>query len=123
MSGVTEITIVDGPVTEITFEGQQPITVASIVGSVTELHMGGVVTTSTGAGSSSVMHEIPNGAINGSNNIFTTLNNFQPGSVNVYVEGVSQTIVDDFQTVGTSTIQLTTPPAVGEHLTVSYVKE
>lgn len=86
------------------------------------LHMGGVVTGLSGGGTSTVIHEIPTGAINGSNNLFNTLFNFVPGGVAVYLEGVALTIVDDFQTVGTSTIQLTTPPQTGEHLTVSYVK-
>lgn len=67
-----------------------------------------------------VIGEIPSGLLNGSNATFTTLNQFKPGTVRVYLNGVRQTIVDDYQTIGNQTITLVFSPFAGEHLLVDY---
>jgi len=69
-----------------------------------------------------ILSEIPGGVINGSNATFTTSGNFQPGSLQVFVNGLEQTIVDDFNTTGTNTFLLVSSPNVGEHLLVNYIK-
>lgn len=61
------------------------------------------------------------GLINGSNAVFTTAFNFQPGKLALYINGLLQKIILDYQTVGTQTIILSNSPQVGEQITVSYI--
>lgn len=70
-----------------------------------------------------VFNEVPNGLLDGINNIFTSLQNFEPGSVNVYLNGLKIKIVDEFNTVGNNTIILTVSPAATEIITIDYKKQ
>lgn len=65
--------------------------------------------------------ETPTGLVNGSNATFTTEFEFVPESVQVYVNGVRQKIVPDYQTVGEQTIILAQSPLTGEHILVDYI--
>jgi hypothetical protein len=58
--------------------------------------------------------------VNGSNAVFTTDYEFVPASVEVTVNGLVQTRIDDFNTSGTQTITLTFSPATGELVRVCY---
>jgi hypothetical protein len=69
-----------------------------------------------------VFREIPSGTINGVNDTFTTAYNFIPESVQPFVNGVLQTIVNDFQTIGTDTIQFAVSPSSGESIVITYRK-
>lgn len=109
-----EVYVNAGPTIDVTAE-QHTIEV--------EMGPGGVILDMTVTGSQVIIYEAPAGAINGVNNTFTTAFNFVPGSVRVFVEGVTLTIVDDYQTIGSNTIQLVTPPFAGESLTVAYTKD
>lgn len=70
-----------------------------------------------------VFDEIPLGLINGVNIVFVTLNNFIPGQLDVFLNGLRQTIVVDYTTVGTNTILLNISPNSGELVTVNYIKQ
>lgn len=70
----------------------------------------------------SVIGETPSGAINGSNAIFTTAFEFIPESVAVYVNGLNQKRIAEFNTSGTTQITLTESPGVGEIVLVNYLK-
>jgi hypothetical protein len=67
--------------------------------------------------STGVTGEVPNGLINGGNTIFTTTNNFQSGSLAVYLNGV-RTL--DFAITGANQFTMGSAPLVGDALTVDY---
>ena len=67
-----------------------------------------------------IIGEEPLGSINGMNNIYTTANNFIPNSLEVFVNGLKQKLVDDYNISGTTTIILTFSPNIGEEILVNY---
>lgn len=71
-------------------------------------------------GESSVIGEIPNGAINGQNATFTSLQNFEPLTVDVILNSTIQTYGIDYITTGTNTIILNVAPVVGDILRLNY---
>jgi hypothetical protein len=71
---------------------------------------------------SSVKNETPIGLINGSNTTFTSLNNFVPQSIEVFVNGLIQQKIIEFNTIGNTTITLNFSPTVGEIITINYIK-
>jgi hypothetical protein len=75
-----------------------------------------------GSSANSVVGEIPAGLLNGSNATFTTANPFVAGTLEVFVNGLRQTIIADFNTSGNNTIQLTYSPNSSEVITVNYIK-
>jgi len=81
------------------------------------VQVGATVTTS---GGSFVIGETPSGAVNGSNATFTTSQNFVPESVQVFINGVSQTNAVDYTTSGTTTITLNVSPVSGDYIRVNY---
>lgn len=119
-----EVTVQAGPTIEVTADDQTQILVTAEEHTIeVETGPGGVILDMSVSESQVVVYEVPSGVINGVNNTFTTAFNFVAGSVRVFVEGVTLTIVDDFQTIGSNTIQLVTPPLAGESLTVTYTKD
>jgi hypothetical protein len=74
----------------------------------------------TSGGDTFVIAEIPNGAINGSNATFTTLNPFVPLTVELILNSTLQTYGVDFTTSGTNTINLNVSPIVGDIIRVNY---
>lgn len=81
------------------------------------VQVGAVVNTSAGT---FVIGENPNGVINGSNATFTTDNPFVPESVQVFVNGISQTNGEDYYTTGTNTINLNLSPIVNDFIRINY---
>jgi len=81
------------------------------------VQVGATVTTSSG---SFIIGETPSGAVNGSNATFTTAQNFVPESVQVFINGVSQTNGVDYTTSGTTTITLNVSPVSGDYIRVNY---
>lgn len=81
------------------------------------VQVGATVTTSSG---SFVIGETPSGSVNGSNATFTTSQNFVPESVQVFINGVSQTNAVDYTTSGTTTITLNVSPVSGDYIRVNY---
>lgn len=81
------------------------------------VQVGAIVTTSSG---SFIIGETPSGAVNGSNATFTTAQNFVPESVQVFINGVSQTNGVDYTTSGTTTITLNVSPVSGDYIRVNY---
>lgn len=69
-----------------------------------------------------ILNEIPSGAINGMNATFTTQHDFVPGSVEVYMNGLKQKLIDDFNTTGVRTILLAQSPNSNENILVNYIK-
>ena len=71
-------------------------------------------------GETSVIGETPNGAINGQNATFTSLQNFEPLTVDVILNSTVQTYGIDYITTGTNTIILNVAPVVGDILRLNY---
>lgn len=71
-------------------------------------------------GETSVIGETPNGAINGQNATFTSLQNFEPLTVDVILNSTVQTYGIDYITTGTNTITLNVAPVVGDILRLNY---
>lgn len=89
----------------------------STIPQIIKVQVGAILQTSSG---SFVVGETPSGLINGANSIFQTAQNFVPESVQVFVNGVSQTLTVDYTTSGTTTIQLNASPIVGDYIRVNY---
>lgn len=79
--------------------------------------VGAFVSTSSG---SFVFGETPIGAVNGSNATFTTAQNFVAESVQVFINGVSQTNGVDYTTSGSTTITMNVSPVSGDYIRVNY---
>lgn len=79
-----------------------------------------VASSITTSGGTFVIGETPLGAINGSNATFTTLQGFVPNSVQLFVNGVSQTNGTDYVTIGTNILSLMVSPIVGDTIRVNY---
>ncbi len=92
----------------------------STIPQVIKVEIGAVLTTSSGT---FVIGEIPSGQINGSNPTFTTSINFVPESVQVFVNGVSQSLTEDYVTIGTTTIQMNISPIIGDRIRINYKAE
>lgn len=69
-----------------------------------------------------IINEVPNGLVNGSNATFTTNFNFVSGSVQFFLNGSLQKIIDDYQVIGNDTILLNISPMSGENLLINYIK-
>jgi hypothetical protein len=67
-----------------------------------------------------VIGETPSGVVDGSNAIFYSLSAFVPESVQVFVNGVSQTNIVDYVTSGTTQITLLVSPSVGDYIRLNY---
>jgi hypothetical protein len=79
--------------------------------------VGATIQTSAG---NFVIGETPSGTINGSNATFTTASGFVPESVQVFVNGVSQTNTVDYTTSGVNTIIFNFSPVNGDYIRVNY---
>jgi hypothetical protein len=70
-----------------------------------------------------VTGETPAGAVNGSNATFTTAFSFVPESVEVFIETCRLSLLDDYNTSGTQTIQFYVSPLAGEKIRVNYQRQ
>lgn len=78
---------------------------------------------STGGGAEQVTGEIPTGLINGSNATFTSAFPFDPLSVEVFLNGLRQQVIADYNTVGnTQIIFLVSPESNTSSLLINYKK-
>jgi hypothetical protein len=71
---------------------------------------------------SRVSNETPSGVLNGVNTNYTSLYSFIPETVEVFLNGIFQKRVEDYQTVGTNTIVMTTSPLSTETILINYIK-
>lgn len=71
-------------------------------------------------GTGVVLGEELTGTINNSNATFTTQYDFVPGKVVPKVNGIAQSLLNDFNTSGTTTIVFYVSPEIGDKLTVDY---
>jgi hypothetical protein len=88
----------------------------------TEVSNNADVLANTNARHTHVINEIPTGLINGINNIYTSSFNFVPGTVEIKLNGLTQKIIDDYNTSGTNTIIFNISPTIGENIIINYHK-
>jgi hypothetical protein len=69
-----------------------------------------------------VFNETPLGIMNGVNVNFTTLHNFIPETMTVFLNGIFQKVVIDFNTTGNNTLILTNSPSSLENILINYTK-
>ena len=69
-----------------------------------------------------VIGDVPADVINGSNATFTTTYNFIPESVAVFINGILQKRIQDFNTTGMLTVMLAVSPQVGDIVLVNYLR-
>jgi len=69
-----------------------------------------------------VVGEIPQGDINGSNATFQSSKNFTPETVEVFINGLRQTLVTDYLTTGNRTISFSFSPLPGESVVINYIE-
>lgn len=104
----------------VTVEEQIVAVVRSEGDRVVEVIVEGVrVIERLGAGADMVIGEVPLGAIDGINATFTSLNTFVPSSLAVYLNGLRQRIVGDYQVAGNA-ITFLVSPLPNEHLLIDY---
>lgn len=69
-----------------------------------------------------VSGETPSGVLNGSNATFTTQFAFVPETVEVFVNGLRQKRIRDFNTSGSTTISFSDSPQSGDLILVNYLR-
>lgn len=75
------------------------------------------------AAASLIVGETPAGNVDGVNATFTTALPFVPESVEIFVNGLKQKLIDEFNTVGSQTVSLAVSPGIGETILINYVRE
>jgi hypothetical protein len=69
-----------------------------------------------------IFNQQPAGLVDGSNATYTTPNEFRPDSLVVRLNGIAQTIIEDYLVLNTHTISLAASPLPGERVRVDYIK-
>lgn len=69
-----------------------------------------------------IYDEIPVGLINGVNASFISLFDFIPETVEVFLNGIKQIRVTDFNTSGSRYISLSFSPNINETISINYLK-
>jgi len=75
------------------------------------------------SGENRIFNETPIGVMNGVNAIFNSQHNFISGTVTVFLNGIFQKIINDFNTSGNNTLILTNSPGASETLIINYTKQ
>jgi hypothetical protein len=69
-----------------------------------------------------VTNEVPSGVIDGVNPVFTTAFDFIPETVEVFINGMKNKIIRDYQLTGTRTIMVNVSLEAGDTILVNYIK-
>lgn len=70
-----------------------------------------------------IFNEVPIGVLNGINATFTSVFDFVSGTLQVFLNGSLQKIVDDYQVIGNNTITLNFSPMANENILINYIKQ
>lgn len=76
----------------------------------------------SGGVGSIVAGEIPVGLINGSNGTFTTAFSFVPETFEVFINGLRQKLIEDYNTSGGNSFTLISAPLTDEEVLVGYTR-
>jgi hypothetical protein len=66
--------------------------------------------------------ETPSGAIDGTNTAFTTANSYRANLLAVYLNGLRQRRVADYNETGSQSFQFVNPPLSGDSLSIDYTQ-
>lgn len=70
-----------------------------------------------------VYNEFPTGVIDGINTVYTTVNDFEPDTTRLYLNGIRQRLGADYLETGLNEITFDEPPVVLDGLIIDYVKD
>lgn len=73
-------------------------------------------------GQTPITNETPQGLVNGSNALFTTLFAFKAESFQVRVNGITQQLITDYTILSNNTFQFSESPQTGDIIQVDYLK-
>lgn len=73
-----------------------------------------------GGGAMVVWNETPLGAINNTNQVFTTANSFRSSSLALYLNGLRQRAPGDYMVTSANSFQMVNAPLTGDSLSVDY---
>jgi len=96
--------------------------VAQTPGQITLKNVSSSVVTGPGPSGSITWGEIPSGAIDGINRIFTTAYSYAAGKLGVYLNGIRQRRPNDYSETGSQTFQFLNAPLTGDSLSVDYTQ-
>jgi hypothetical protein len=114
----TSVTFLANSLSDVLFEGQPALSWEDFREKEKVLFRNA----NTSSGSSGFINEHLSGAVDGSNATYSTSRPFVPETVQVYINGLLQEPVVDFQTTGNDTIHLSESPLPTDKLLVSYLK-
>ena len=81
----------------------------------------GVATSGGGGGGGTYVYgETPSGALDGSNTTYTAANVFQANSLEVYLNGLRQRRVADYNEISTTQFQFLSPPRSTDSISIDY---
>lgn len=75
-----------------------------------------------GGGAASLRREEPLGTIDGANTTFSTAVSFVAGSTVLYLNGLAQSVPEDYAESAPDEIETVDPPQVGDRLLITYVE-
>jgi hypothetical protein len=92
-------------------------------GSIWIEKLGDAVSGGAGGGIDLVTNEVPVGAINSTNTIYTTAHAFRGNDLFVYLNGVRQRLGADYTILSTTTFTMASAPVTGDTITADYIKD
>lgn len=124
-SNQDSITNVSNTITNNTTSNTTVSSGTQIVNFVDESYENDIIS-SPGSGSSGtntiqVSGEVPAGAIDGVNKLFTTSKTYTPGYLFVYLNGVRQEITTDYTETTSTTFTFVVAPTIGDIILVDYI--
>jgi hypothetical protein len=72
-------------------------------------------------GTQFIIGEIPTGALNSINKIFTAANPFAPNSLEVFLNGLRQRRSDDYDEISSTQFQFVAAPRASDSISIDYV--
>lgn len=101
---------------------EESLVVASIEEVITTVEIVGVGPQGSSSGTSEMQAETPSGVVNGANATFVSTYAFVPESVAVYVNGLLQRKVTDYNTSGSNTILFSSSPLALDAIFITYLR-
>lgn len=120
-----DITVVEQEATIQAADDTKVVVVVEESIKVVEVGFGGPQGVKGDPGAGAVIREVPTGVIDGSNTIFTSSQDYMPGTLQVFLNGLFQAEGGDFTETdpASGTFTFVEPPWVGDSIQIVYGKE
>lgn len=76
----------------------------------------------SGSPAAAFVREEPLGVIDGANDVFSTASLFVAGSTVLYLNGLAQSVPDDYSELSADEIQMVEPPLADDRLLITYME-